>query len=287
MRWIVGLDLRPRSDGALRFAAWLARTAPGADSFALVHVLEEEHLRAVLRVHHLDEVTAAARDRAVRELARVEGAAGLGTPEIVRGITADEALAEALARHGADALVVGRIAGREEPRVIRLGRVARRLLRHLPAPVVVVPPDEDPAARAGPVVALTSLTDDAAEACRFAAAFAERVARPLFVAHVVPFVDLPFLPGPTLDDLASQGRRAGEAALAAWIAAHGLLPAQSVVLQGGILEQAEELARERDALLVVAGSTRRSGLERLASPSIGAELAAIAPVPVAVVPPRA
>ncbi len=287
MRWVVGLDLRPRSDGALRFATWLARAAPGRDGFALVHVLEEEHLRAVLRVHHLDEVIAAARDGAAAELARVVGAAGLGAAEIVRGRSADEALADALARLGADALVVGRVAGREELRVVRLGRAARRLLRRLPAPVVVVPPDEDPAARTGPVIALTSLADDAVEACRFAAALAERVGRPLVIAHVVPFVDLPFMPGETLDALAGQGRSAAEPALASWLAAHGLRPAEALVLQGGLLEEAEGLARDRDALLLVTGSTRRSGLERLAGPSVGGELAATAPVSVAVVPPRA
>jgi nucleotide-binding universal stress UspA family protein len=284
MRWLVGLDLRPRSDGALRFAVWLARSAPGAESFVAVHVLEEEHLRAALKVHHLDEVTAAARAGAASALA------GAGVPEatveVVQALTAEEGLTAALARHGAGALVVGRIARRDEARLVRLGRVARRLLRALPAPVLVVPPDFTPAEAEGPVVALTSLSEDSAEACHFAAALAGRLGRPLVVTHVVPFVELPFLAGGPLEEIAREQVVAGEGALAAWLEAHALRGVDAVVLQGEIVDRVDALVRERGAALVVVGATRRSGLDQLAFPSIGRELAATAAAPVAVVPPR-
>src|SRR4029450_10444023 len=128
MKWIIGLDLRPRSFGALHFATWLTKTVPKADDrFIAVHVLEPEHLRAALRVSHLDEVLAAARDAGKRILEREAPGERIRELEIVEGQEADEGLVAAVARHGADALVIGRIAGRSESALVRLGRVARRL----------------------------------------------------------------------------------------------------------------------------------------------------------------
>ena len=45
-------------------------------------------------------------------------------------------------------------------------------------------------------------------------------------------------------------------------------------------------AEEQRSPLLVAGSRRLSGLERVLHGSLGSELAATAPLPVAVVPPR-
>lgn len=64
--------------------------------------------------------------------------------------------------------------------MIRLGRVARRILRRLGAPVLVVPPDlRAEQIGGGPVTALTSVSADSARACRFAADLAARLGRPL------------------------------------------------------------------------------------------------------------
>src|SRR5690606_35418270 len=60
-KWLCGLDLRPSSQGAIRWARWLAQRT-GADTLAGVHVLEEAHLQAALRYHHLQELTDTARD---------------------------------------------------------------------------------------------------------------------------------------------------------------------------------------------------------------------------------
>lgn len=65
-----GLDLCS-GDGPIRLARWLQATsrAPDREDLVFIHVLEEEHLRHVLRQHHMDEVTQEARREAERLLA--------------------------------------------------------------------------------------------------------------------------------------------------------------------------------------------------------------------------
>lgn len=292
MRWIVGLDLRPPGRGAVHFAAWAAATpaSAGKDAFSAVHVLEQEHLQAVLRHHHLDEVVEAARAEAVRVLEREGAGASLGPPAIVQGLTAVDGLEEAARRAGAEALVVGRLAPRDGRATVRLGRTARGLLRRLPAPVLVVPPDLDVARLGdGPVVALTGLADDAVEAVRFGGRLAAGLGRPLVVLHVTPDPSDggAYLSPDTLQRLARERQVEGEMALDGWIAVHGLEPDGVVVLSGPVVERALAFAEERGAPILVTGSRRLSLPERALFTSVGSEMAASAPVPVAVVPPRA
>ncbi|NJK31386.1 MAG: universal stress protein, partial [Deltaproteobacteria bacterium] len=62
-----------------------------------------------------------------------------------------------------DALLVGRRARRDEDPIVRLGEVTRRVVRKLPAPVIVVPPDFGDDARdllgSGPIILATDLSD--------------------------------------------------------------------------------------------------------------------------------
>lgn len=281
MRWIVGLDLRPGSEGPTRFARWLVGSGAHIPAQVVyVHVLEEEHLRFALRRHHLDEVTAAARQAAERLLA----AAGTsGEIRIVQGLTAEEALEEARAATGADGVVVGRAAGREGHAIVRLGRVARRMLRRLASPVAVVPPDfraED--AGTGPVVALSSLRDDSLGACRLAAALATDLGRPLAVCHVARAEALPYLP-PAAIDLESR-RTAGEQDLAKWLTAHGLRADAIAALVGSTVERALEWASGAKAPLLVAGSRHLSTAGRIVEGSTGSALAATAATPIVVAP---
>lgn len=288
MKWIIGLDLRPRCFGALHFATWLTKTVPKADDrFIAVHVLEPDHLRAALKYSHMDEVLAAARDAGHRILEREAPGERIRELEIIEGVSADEGLVAALTRHDADALVVGRIAERSEIALVRLGRVARRLVRQLPVPVVVVPPDVEAAdLGSGPIIALASLDDSATEACRFAARMAERTGRRLVLLHVVPYLELPFMQGASVDEIAREQRRAAELALAAWIQREQLRADEALVEQGDVLDRAEAVAGERDSPLLVIGAAGRTGLNRFTTPSMGRELAATAAVPVAIVPPR-
>jgi nucleotide-binding universal stress UspA family protein len=293
MKWIIGLDLRPRSRGALQLARWLAAATRerGADEFVAVHVLSEDHLRSALQLHHLDEVVDGARaaaQRALEEASCADLGAGL---EVTRALTTPEGLEEARARHRADGILIGRAAPSGGTHLVRLGRVARRLLRHLPSPVVVAPPDLE-AARlgAGPIAALSSLAEDSVEPCRLAAVLAERTARALTVAHVVrdPVSgSAPYLPRASLDRMGGEWLDEGRQGLDRWLAANGLQAGATAVLQGDVLDSALTLARDQDAAMLVVGARSLSGLDRVFSPSIGRELAALASLPVAVVPSRA
>jgi nucleotide-binding universal stress UspA family protein len=290
MRWIVGLDLLPRSAGAVHFASWLAgATAPrGADGFVAVHVLEQEHLRAALRTHHLDELLASARAAVVRTL-EAEGAAGaVGDLDVVQAATADEGLAAARVARDAGAVVLGRRARRDEDRLVRLGRVARRLLRAPPCPLVVVPPDLGPADLGdGPVLVLTSLEDDALSAARFGADLARRTGRRLELLHVVPHLAAnspEFLPAAALEERTEELVAEGERALAAWVRRHALAPDATLVRPGDLFSVAPRRAEVARAPVLVVGARRRGAVERWLTPSIATELAATAPVPVAVVP---
>jgi nucleotide-binding universal stress UspA family protein len=204
-------------------------------------------------------------------------------------VQAERSLEAAREYHYAGALIVGRQAPREGHRLLRLGRVARRLLRSLQSPVIVVPPDFQAPGGAGPIVVSTNLRDDAEEGTRFAADMAARLGRPLVVLHIVPFADdygAHYIPAASRKKIAAENQVEGEAELKAWLARHGVSGAEGLVVQGGVVESILRVAKERDASLVVSGSRLLSALERLLLTSIGSELAASAPCPVAVVPPR-
>jgi len=293
MRWILGLDLRPLCAGAVRFAKWLAANsrATDAERCVAVHALEEQHLLAVLRYHHLQEVLDGARASAQAILSAERASAEIAAIDVVQGTSVQEVLEAARVKYAASGTIIGRAAGVEGKGVVRLGRSARRVLRSATAPVIVVPPDlrlED--LGKGPVLALTSLRPDSVEACRFAAAIAGRLGRPWALLHVALVPEEfapPYLPAPSLEGMRRDFLADAEKALPAWIAAEGLRPDRSDVVQGRIVDSALAFARLHDAPLLVAGSQRLSALERAIVPSVGSELAASAPVPVAVVPPAA
>jgi len=293
MNWIVGLDLRSPDDGALRLAAWLARSCrpAGGERFLGVHVLEEGWLRPFLEQESAEGLMQAAR-RSANDLVARAGAAGAITDvKVVQSVRVDDGLEAALLEEGGEALVVCRRARRRDRSLVRLGAVARRLLRNLPAPVVVVPPDlADADLGDGPVLALTALSGDSVAACRFGADLARRTGRPLAVAHVVeeaPGSGADFLPRGPREDLGRALREEGERALPAWLSASGIEAESALVLQGSAVEEAVELALRLRSPLVVAGSRALSAAGRAVLPSFSSELAAAAPLPVAVVPPRA
>ena len=291
MKWILGLDLRPLCAGAVRFAKWLAATTRAADGerCIAVHVLEEQHLLAVLRYHHLDEVEQGARSSAQAILAAEHAGGDISSVEIVQGTSVQDVLEAARVKHKADGTIIGRAAGVEGKGVIRLGRSARRILRAAEAPVIVVPPDLDAADLGnGPVLALTSLRPDSVDACRFAATIAQRLGRPWTLVHVAPVPEEfapPYLPVVSLEGMRRDFRAEGEKGLREWMAAQGLRPDATEVLQGRIVDSAVAFGKLHNSPLIVAGSQRLSTLERTLIPSIGSELAASASVPVAVVPP--
>jgi nucleotide-binding universal stress UspA family protein len=291
MRWILGLDLRPLCEGALRFANWLsaASHAPGGERCIGVHVLEEKHLLAVLRYHHLPEVLEGARASAEAIVAEQQAAGVIPAIEVLQGASVPEVLEAARLRHGADGTIIGRAAGTAGTGVVRLGGSARRILLSAAAPVIVVPPDLHPELLGeGPVLALTDLQPSSVAACGFASAIAQNLARPWALLHVAPIPEEfapPYLPVVSLEGMRRDFRVEGEKGLAEWIAAQGLHPTASAVLQGPVVDSALAFAHAQGSPLLVTGSRRLSALERTLLPSVGSELASSAPVPVAVVPP--
>jgi nucleotide-binding universal stress UspA family protein len=291
MKWIVGLDLRRSSQGAIKFAAWLGRTstAQGGEHIVGIHVLEEAYLRAALRYHHLAELIAGASEAAQEVVARAGAEDRIAEIHVVQGGTAERSLEAARIYHHADAMIIGRYAKREGHSLLRLGRVARRIVRRLAMPVIVVPPDHDPStASDGPIVASVDLGDEADEAVSFAAQLAQRLQRPLLLAHVASGPEdygAHYIPQASLDRMTREHQRDGEDALEQWATTHGYGDAERVVVQGGVVDQLVDLAVQRNACMLVAGSRLLSTLERVLLTSVGSELAATAPCPVAIAPP--
>jgi nucleotide-binding universal stress UspA family protein len=291
MKWIVGLDLRPFSRGAIQFAAWLAAnsTAAGGEELVGVHVLEEGVLLNLLRYQHLDDVLASAQAAARTAVAEVGASDRFETIEILRGAHAESCLEEARVTHQGEALVVGRHAKQEGVSLVRLGRVARKLVRALHAPVVVVPPDlENAALGHGPVMALTDLQSDSTPAAHWAADMAARLGRELRIVHCVSdFAELgaAYLSGARLGEIGSQHREAGARSLSGWLEAEGLPPDCGQVVLGEPVEAALRLAASEHTTLLVAGARRLGLIERFFTARVGFELAAAAPCPVAIVPP--
>jgi nucleotide-binding universal stress UspA family protein len=298
MEWLVGMDLSDRGQGALAYARWLHGVLPaGRDRFIGVHVLEEDELRQLLRYHHLEEVEGNAMVAAERVITDTGVASVLSERRVIVGRSAEHALAE-LARQpsgaeagaGVRALLIGRQARRGERRVVRLGRVARRLLRTLPAPVVVVPPDLEPEwVGVGPVLLAASTDVDATGAAAFAKQLAVDLGRPLAVVHVVPgdeYLAAEMVPSGVAGGYFRELRKDHERNLLAWMSSHGLAGVPVHLSEGSVVDRLVEVARNERAPIIVCGS-RGLGLGmRLFSSSVATDLAAASEVPVAVVPNR-
>lgn len=289
-QWIVGVDLRKRSDGALRFATWLqAHISERPPELRGVHVLESGQLKALRKFGSHAEIIARIEAEAglVAKRAGAEGA--LASLDIVESARADEGLARACQQHGADVLIVGRKCGVEEGGFVRLGSVARRLLRQLPAPTIVVPPDLETAAfGAGPVVLAAVPGDSSVGALNFARALAGRLGRELVVTHVVrvalDYAQL-YWSDAELAKVREEHSRAAFRRLKEWLVEHGAEDAR-VELRAGLEHDAlVEACSSHKAALLVTGSRRLKGLERMVLLSVSSDLAAHAQVPVAVVPP--
>ncbi len=291
MRWIVGLDLQHRSAGALQLVRWLDRERHAAeeDEFAGVHVLEEEHLELVLRYHHLDEVLASA-NRAAAAALRHEGVERLVRDvELIQGPDAADVLLTAARAGGADALVVGRAApGAAGVRIVRLGRVARRLLRRTTSPVAVVPPDVRAEALGdGPLVALVRLDARSARTATFAATLAGHLGRPLALVYVIPPAieqAAPYFPAELGQRIAAEQVVRGEAELAAWMTGMGLTAQRTAVLQGNPVDASLAFAAEQRSPMLLVGARPVRGFAHALASGTASVLASIASVPVIVVP---
>jgi nucleotide-binding universal stress UspA family protein len=262
-------------------SGWLRAHSAAAPEIVGLHVLEQ-HVRSSVRDDVIDALVGAA-DAALRRVAgSLPGGAPLSAARVVVADVAEDALASVAA--SVDALIVGRIAPREGMSLVRLGRVARHLLRRVPVPVMVVPPDlRQSAIGSGPIVLATDLGAHSVAAGLLARRLANEIGRPLVIAHVVSDVQPHVLFGPSIRPQPT-GADLAAADIEAWIAANDLAPATAQLVEGDTVERLMELARKHEAPFVVCGSRRLSMVERIFSSSVGMELARHADRGVLVVP---
>jgi nucleotide-binding universal stress UspA family protein len=285
MRWLVGIDLGGRSGGALQMARWLVRTAKMPVQLVIAHVIDE-------RMWGPSDVAAALRPSAERalaqELAAVDLSAATVTTHVVTARTVVDGLAELAAAHACDGMILGRIAQSRGRGLVRLGSVARRSLRRLPRPVMIVPPDfSADTIGAGALVLGTDLADDSRSAGRLALRLADDLARALVIVHVDPsYVFIPdYVGGGGI--VLPRAPRHVRADVEAWARACDLETSTVRLADGPIVEHLIVEGERESAPMLVVGSRELALDERIFSSSVGSDLARLADRPVLVVPTRA
>lgn len=286
MRWMIGLDLGARSRGAVQLAEWLTANAREhvLHQFVAVHVIDEA-LQRLLRADLLDQLVLRSGKQLDAEIETSSFRSAVIGRRIVTAGTPERGLADTLTTDPCDAIVIGRIAsGSDKARLFRLGRVARRLLRRLPRPVVVAPPDlGSNALGRGPLLLATDLGDSSKAAAAFAARLGSELARDVVVVHADAGVDvLPSFLGEPI--VMQRGPRRIPADVDDWAKAAGLGGARTVLAEGDIVESMLSIAKREDAPLIVCGSRGLSTVDRIFASSTATDLARLADRPVIVVP---
>jgi nucleotide-binding universal stress UspA family protein len=284
MRWIVGIDLLDRSHGAVRMAAWL-RSHYRGDSpaeFIAVHVVDER-LRDSLKV--MSEVLAEAR----RTLASAAARCGVPDPftdvRVVLAPSVESGLARAATEPDIDGLVIGRVAPRDGHRLVRLGSVARKMLRDLPVPVMVVPPDlDDSDIGDGGIVLATDLGETSVAAARFSVRLANELGREVIATHMDPARDVShdLLGDRTI--LASWTPRRTMADVQHWVQEHEIAVGRTRLVDDSVVEGLIAIAYHEKAAMLACGSRRLGTIDRIFTSSVGTDLARLAERPVLVVP---
>lgn len=294
MRWIVGLDLRPHSHGAIRFAQWLRAHDKHADQLQIdgLHVIEAKRFNLPDRKPHAEIVGDAL--KAARAAITARGASDAFStidvaesgPAIEGGGGVVDVLANAAKLPSTDGIILGRrAAGEGSSAMVRLGKVARRLLRRLPAPTFVVPPDlEIHHIGPGPIVCAVSFDERGAAVARYGERLAKRLGRSARLVHVIDSGDpigLQYLPEGTWDDIHARQRDTAQAEIVKWRDAAGL-SSYTLLAQGQTVPRLISAARELDACMILCGSRQLSLAERMWISSVGSSLAGAAHLPVGV-----
>ncbi len=291
MEWLVGMDLSDRGQGALAYTSWLKqamKAGEAEDRFLGVHVLEEAVSQPLLRHHDLEQVEKSTEQAASAIVEGIGDGFSFDEQRVVHGRSAEATLGDLSAAPEVRGLILGRQAKRGERRIVRLGRVARRLLRSLPAPIVVVPPDlRRPNVGKGPVLLAVDTDAEGEASLAFAQKIAADLGRPLAVAHVISLAEYlvvdPMLSGMS-GDLMRQLHDKHEHRLGVWMQLNGLHDVPSHVVEGPVVDGLAQIAAEQESPLIVCGS-RGLGLGlRLFTSSVASDLAGACEVPVAVVP---
>ena len=289
MKWIVATNLRDDSRGAFEFAAWLhahARDAQAHPTVALAVLRDGGDFLNVPSGRQLmhERIEAATREFVARSPAShaVDGVQVTIAPEVAAS------LSETAKAQGA-ALVLGRAAPRENRRLVRLGSIARRALRTLAGPVVIVPPDWTAAiAGDGPIMVAVEASASSLAAIAFAEALATAVGRPLLAVQAVQGLGglgTAFMTTAEVTSHRDRDRQQEIDDLRAFLDENGHASLAVRPEVGPTLHTLLDVAEDVHAAALVCGSRRLSLAERIFSASVGSELASFAEIPVAVVPP--
>jgi nucleotide-binding universal stress UspA family protein len=287
-KWILGLDLRVGAEGPLVFAGWLSTQLAATQSVVLepIHAIERGDIGLLANADKREQVVSLAEDAVARTLGRAGVTNGITNTRLVEVGEPQDVLASA-ARE-AEGLIIGRLAPRGKDRLVRLGRVARRLLRMLPAPTLVVPPDlHYQQLGKGPIILACDMHEDSIGATRFALRMADRLHRELMLVHVVSMPygwSVGYLSADLVTRVYADLEAQGERLLESWAQKHGISGLRRVVCEGMVADELTNLARQEDALMLVTGSRKLEAIERVFVASVGTQLAASASCPVAVVP---
>jgi nucleotide-binding universal stress UspA family protein len=288
-KWGIGVELAEDHLGPVRFVAEL--TEGSQDLNIGIHVLPNQELLHPLVNHDEAREMRELVSKDVSEVLTREGLSEARTRvELVEDDEVERGLGECAERQGLDALIVGRRAKRDEDPIVRLGEVTRRLLRRLPVPLVVVPPDfgegEDPGFGEGPVIVGVDLSEHCTAAVVFAKFLADRLGRELILAHGTQAFHwgVSYIPAATMERLQKQASDAAGNQLREWAAPLGVSGARQFVFMGDPAKNLLELAVAEEAAIIVTGSRQLGPVERLFLASVSTEVAAAASCPVAVIP---
>ncbi|MFO7562393.1 MAG: universal stress protein [Enhygromyxa sp.] len=287
MRWVVGVDLRPHSHGAINFATWLhAHDKTGQAALEALHVVESR-LFELPEAPARAELLGRAKQATIAALTARKGLDAFAHIDAIEGEDVIDTLAAAGALASTTGVIVGRRAAESDDRMVRLGKVARRLLRRLESPVFVVPPDLERAhIGAGPILCAVDLDDHGVDVARFGERLGQALGRQARLIHVVDAgepIGVEYLPELTWTELRLRERETGQGALVKWRDKAGL-SAQTLLAQGQTVPKLISAARELDACMLLCGSRRLNLAQRIWMSSIGSTLAAAAHLPVGVIP---
>lgn len=283
-KWVVGIDLRQRSDGAVRFGTWLHTQAPQAVELVGVHVLEPDELDLLATRSRTREQMRLA---AEQTLDRADARAAFVGVDVVEADHPVTALETTLRRESAHGIIIGRRAAGDSAALIRLGSVARRMLRRLVAPTFVVPPDFDVAQLGdGPILVAVTPDEASVGAVKVARVLAAALRRPLQFVRAVS-TPTKYVPldraDAVLAEREAQQQRAADALTQSWLIEQGAT-GPLLTRRGDELSVIMAAAAAHAAPFVVCGSRLLSALERVFGLSVSSELAAQATTPVLVVP---
>lgn len=283
MKWLCGVGLRPEETGPIEAAGWLARHKGEVLPFTVVRDPSVWGLDASLRHQMVIE----ARIKGQARIDASPGGGAVGKLEVVYGSSPEDVLCQR-ARELEANILIGRRSRRDDPRMFRLGSVARRVLRRLPCTVCVVPADADEVSlRSGPVVVAVTKDPGTLQAVPFGRKLAAELGEEVVFVHALgEFPDaLENFEGQTVERLRKSLREKAADDVENFFAVNDMGSAQVRLEPGSAVDALLHVARERGASAIVTGSRHLTATQRLFSSSVGSTLAALSEWPVFVVPP--